>query len=219
MVYIGIVDDKAVNRKTVQRNLTGLKDIELVLEAGNGSAFLEQMEALPLEKRPTLVLMDIDMPLMNGIEAIAVGTIRFPETKFLVLTVFDDDSKIFEAIQAGASGYLLKDDPATELQAAISEILLHNGAPMSPAIARKTMSWLKSLPNPASGSSGTQNILSDRETDILKLMMEGLDYRQIGERLFISPNTVRTHIKNIYEKLHVNSRAQAVQLAYKYKWV
>lgn len=218
MITIGIVDDKMVNRKTVRRNISSSEAIEIVLEANNGSEFLEKMEELPEVKRPQVVLMDIDMPVMNGIEAIAVGTIRFPNTRFLVLTIFDDDEKIFEAIQAGASGYLLKDDSATELTDAISEALTFNGAPMSPAIARKTLSWLKNLPRPST-SQAANDILSEREVGIIKLMVDGHDYKAIAAKLFISPNTVRAHISKIYEKLHVNSKAQAIQMAHKYKWV
>jgi DNA-binding NarL/FixJ family response regulator len=219
MITIGVVDDKMVNRKTVQRNISSSKEIEIVLEASNGSEFLEKMDELPEAKRPQVVLMDIDMPVMNGIEAIAVGTIKFSATRFLVLTVFDDDEKIFEAIQAGASGYLLKDDSATELADAITEALTFNGAPMSPAIARKTLSWLKNLPKPVAAEQTTNDILSERELEIIKLMVDGHDYKAIAAKLFISPNTVRVHISKIYEKLHINSKAQAVQLAYKYKWV
>lgn len=219
MITIGVVDDKLVNRKTVQRNVSSSKEIEIVLEASNGSEFMEKMEALPENKRPQVVLMDIDMPVMNGIEAIAVGTMKFPDTRFLVLTVFDDDEKIFEAIQAGANGYLLKDDSATELTGAITEALTYNGAPMSPAIARKTLSWLKNLPKPAATEQSSNDILSERELEIIKLMVDGHDYKAIAEKLFISPNTVRAHISKIYEKLHVNSKAQAIQVAHKYKWV
>jgi DNA-binding NarL/FixJ family response regulator len=218
MIRIGVVDDKMVNRKTVQRKISSSKEIEIVLEASNGNEFLEKMNELPASGRPQVVLMDIDMPVMNGIEAIAVGTLRFPDTRFLVLTVFDDDERIFEAIQAGASGYLLKDDSATELTAAISEVLTFSGAPMSPAIARKTLSWLKNLPKPSPAES-VVNILSDREIEIIKLMVGGDDYKAIAAKLFISPNTVRVHISKIYEKLHVNSKAQAIELAHKYKWV
>ncbi len=220
MITIGIVDDKMVNRKTVQRNVSSSKEIEIVLEATNGSEFLEKMSELAEVQRPQVVLMDIDMPVMNGIEAIAVGTIKFPQTRFLVLTVFDDDEKIFEAIQAGASGYLLKDDSATELTDAITEAMTFNGAPMSPAIARKTLSWLKNLPNPSGTPVQTStDILSERELEIVKLMVDGHDYKAIAAKLFISPNTVRAHINKIYEKLHVNSKVQAIQMAYKYKWV
>jgi DNA-binding NarL/FixJ family response regulator len=219
MITIGVVDDKLVNRKTVQRNISSSREIEIVLEASNGSEFLEKMDELSEAKRPQVVLMDIDMPVMSGIETIAVGTIKFPNTRFLVLTVFDDDEKIFEAIQAGASGYLLKDDSATELADAITEALTFNGAPMSPAIARKTLSWLKNLPKPVAAEQATNNILSERELEIIKLMVDGHDYKAIAAKLFISPNTVRVHISKIYEKLHINSKVQAVQLAYKYKWV
>lgn len=219
MITIGIVDDKMVNRKTVGKNLSASKDMEVVLEASNGEEFLDKMSLLPESKYPGIVLMDIDMPVMNGIEAIAVGTVKYPNTRFLVLTVFDDDEKIFEAIQAGASGYLLKDDSAVELTEAITQILEYNAAPMSPAIARKTLSWLKQLPKPSSTSEPEKEILSEREIEILKLMVDGLDYKKIAEKLFISPLTVRTHTSKIYEKLHVNSKAQAIQMAYKYKWV
>ena len=219
MITIGVVDDKLVNRKTVQRNISLSQEIEIVLEANNGREFLEKMKELPEAERPQVILMDIDMPVMNGIEAITIGTIKFPNTRFLVLTVFDDDEKIFEAIQAGASGYLLKDDSATELTHSISEVLTFNGAPMSPAIARKTLSWLKQLPKPSSASQATNDILSEREIEIIKLMVDGNDYKAIAAKLFISPNTVRVHISKIYEKLHVNSKAQAIQMAHKYKWV
>lgn len=218
MIRLGIVDDKLVNRKTIRRNIDGCSDMRIILEASNGSDFMEKMQAMEEAERPNVVLMDLDMPVMGGIDAIAVGTIKFPDTRFLVLTVFDDDEKIFEAIQAGASGYLLKDDAATELREAVREAMIYNGAPMSPAIARKTMSWLKALPQPVSGTAQV-GILSDREMDIIRQMVEGHDYKSIAAKLFISPNTVRVHIRKIYEKLHINSKAQGVQIAYKNKWI
>jgi len=218
MIRIGITDDKMVNRKTVSSNLAGAKDMQIVLEAANGADFLEKMEALAPEAQPQLVLMDIDMPVMNGIEAIAIGTVKFPSVKFLVLTVFDDDEKIFEAIQAGANGYLLKDDSATQLIEAISNAMDYNGVPMSPAIARKTLQWMKSGATPAAAEP-QKELLTEREIEILKLMVEGHDYKKIAERLFISPLTVRTHTSKIYDKLHVNSKAQAIQVAHKFKWV
>lgn len=219
MIRLAIVDDKQVNRRTVRSNIATSKEMEVVLEAGNGEEFLEKMNALPPERLPQVVLMDIDMPVMSGIEAIAVGSIKYPETRFLVLTIFDDDEKIFKAIQAGASGYLLKDDSAIQLTEAITQTLEYNAAPMSPAIARKTLTWLKQLPKPLSTSrADTNDILSEREIEILKLMVDGLDYKKIAERLFLSPYTIRTHTSKIYEKLHVNSKAQAIQIAYKFKW-
>ena len=127
-------------------------------------------------------------------------------------------SKIFEAIKAGAAGYLLKDDAATQLPEAIRNALNHNGAPMSPAIARKTLQWLKEGTSPAPAAAGAIDNLTEREQELLKLLVEGLDYKSIAARLHISPQTVRTHISRIYEKLHINSKAQAILLAHKYKW-
>lgn len=218
---IAVVDDKMVNRKTVRANLAEAGKMEIVFEAANGEAFFEKMESLPVSAHPDLVLMDIDMPVMNGIEAIAAGTIRYPHIKFLVLTVFDDDDKIFKAIQAGAGGYLLKDDDSSQLFESINNAIEFNAVPMSPAIARKTLQWMRTIEQPvkAGDSAAANEILSERETEILRLMVEGLDYKKIAARLNISPFTVRTHTSKIYEKLHVNSKAQAIQMAHKFKWV
>lgn len=224
MIKIGIVDDNSVNRRNIRLNLQRETDVSIVLEASNGEDYLLQMKNLPSDKQPQLVLMDLDMPVMGGIETIAVAGVRYPEVKFLVLTVFDDDDKIFEAIRAGASGYILKDDIATLLIEAINNVHMLNGAPMSPAIARKTLQLLKLSERPftaeiAKESSPVLDLLSDREQEILRLLVDGLDYKAIASKLFISPQTVRTHIKKIYEKLHINSKAQAILLAHKYNWL
>ena len=224
MIRIAITDDQLVNRKTIQQNLADEKGIEIIFEAKNGVDFFDKLQALQPKDQPALVLMDIDMPIMDGIEAIALGTLKFPHIKFLVLTVFDDDDKIFKAIQAGASGYLLKDDTPTQLIEAITNAIEFNGVPMSPAIARKTLLWMRNNVNhPSSannpGADIENEILTDREIEILKLMVDGLDYKKIAEKLFISPHTVRTHTSKIYEKLHVNSKAEAIKMAHKYKWV
>lgn len=220
MIHIGIVDDKSLNRKMIRQNLYGHANIEIVLEAVNGVDFLEKIKVIPSTHLPQVVLIDLDMPNLNGIETIAIATIRYPIIKFIVLTVFDDDEKIFEAIKAGAAGYLLKDDAPEMLIDAINNAYHLNGAPMSPAIARKTLQWLKQsnqpYPSNLSKSENVLNNLSDREQEILKLLVEGQDYKKIASSLFISPQTVRTHISRIYEKLHINSKAQAIQLAHKY---
>jgi len=219
MIRIGIVDDKLINRNTVRQSLDAEQDMEICLEAVNGEDFLDRVRNMPEEKLPQIVLMDLDMPLLGGIETIAVATVRYPAIRFLVLTIFDDDDKIFEAIKAGAAGYLLKDDAATQLPEAVRNALNHNGAPMSPAIARKTLQWLKDGTKPSSsGTASAIDNLTEREQELLKLLVEGLDYKSIAARLHISPQTVRTHISRIYEKLHINSKAQAILLAHKYKW-
>jgi DNA-binding NarL/FixJ family response regulator len=220
MIRLGIVDDKIVNRRSIRQTLEQEPGCAITLEAVNGEDFLVRLQELDPSKHPHLVLMDIDMPVLGGIETIAVATIKYPEIKFLVLTVFDDDEKIFEAIKAGAAGYLLKEDAAQMLLDAIHNALDLNGAPMSPAIARKTLQWLKEGSGPAlvKTSSPVIDLLSEREQELLKLLVEGLDYKAIASKLFISPQTVRTHISRIYEKLHINSKAQAILLAHKFKW-
>lgn len=220
MIRLGIVDDKIVNRRSIRQILEQEPGCAITLEAVNGEDFLVRLQEMDPSDHPHLVLMDIDMPVLGGIETIAVATIKYPEIKFLVLTVFDDDEKIFEAIKAGAAGYLLKEDAAQMLLDAIHNALDLNGAPMSPAIARKTLQWLKegSGPVQVKTSSPVIDLLSEREQELLKLLVEGLDYRAIASKLFISPQTVRTHISRIYEKLHINSKAQAILLAHKFKW-
>jgi DNA-binding NarL/FixJ family response regulator len=217
---VGIADDKQINRTTVKEKIMSFKEIELVLEAKNGHDFLEQLKQLPVEKHPHVVLMDIEMPVMDGIQTISIASAAYPGIKFIVLTVFEDNEKIFEAIKAGAGGYLLKDDSAVNIIDAITNVAEYNGIPMSPAIARKTMEILKqSSITVIHEKNENDSILSDREMEILKEMVTGKNYRSIGEKLFISPLTVRKHVANIYEKLHVNSRAQIINLAYKNKWI
>ena len=215
-VKIAIVDDKSIVRKAIKDKLYSSGEITIVMEASNGEEFLEKMNESAADLLPQIVLMDLEMPEMDGIQTIAIASTLFPEIKFIVLTIFDNNEKIFEAIKAGANGYLLKDDDAINLKEAILNVINYNAVPMSPAIARKTLGLLKT------GFSGDQNktllnVLSRREQDVLQLLVEGLEYKQIAEKLFISPATVRKHIANIYQKLHVNSKAQAIMLAYKNK--
>jgi len=219
-VKIAIADDKQINRTTVKEKLMAFKEIDLVLEAKNGHDFMEQLKQLPVDKRPQVVLMDLEMPVMDGIQAISLASSAYPDIKFIVLTVFEDNEKIFEAIKAGAGGYLLKDDSAVNIIDAITNVVEYNGIPMSPAIARKAMELLKQSPVPVSNDPAVvDSALSDREMEILKEMVTGKNYKAIGEKLFISPLTVRKHVAHIYEKLHVNSRAQIINLAYKNKWI
>jgi len=218
-IRIAITDDKQINRTTVKDKLMSFAEIELVLEAKNGHDFLEQMKALPKEKHPQVALMDLEMPVLDGIQTIMQGSVAYPDIKFIVLTVFEDNEKIFEAIKAGAGGYLLKDDTAVNIIDAITTVVEFNGIPMSPAIARKTIDILRHVPAPVNDKNDSSAILTDREMEILKEMVTGKNYKAIGEKLFISPLTVRKHTANIYEKLHVNSRAQIINLAYKNKWI
>jgi DNA-binding NarL/FixJ family response regulator len=221
-IRVGIVDDKQVNRTTVKEKLIKYPAVELVLEAKNGEDFLKQLKETPHEKKPQVVLMDLEMPVMDGIQTIALAAPANPEIKFIVLTVFEDNEKIFEAIKAGAHGYLLKDEKAINITEAISQVIEHDGMPMSPVIARKAMEMLKqtvSLPKEEKSKALSGTLLSDRELDILKELATGKSYKAIGEKLFISPFTVRKHVSNIYNKLHVDSRTQVISVAQKNKWV
>jgi DNA-binding NarL/FixJ family response regulator len=214
IMRIAIVDDKQPNRVSLQEKLSFLKDIEVAFTAANGEDFLQQIK---VQKQDIdVVLMDIDMPIMNGIEAVNTGSSLYPQTKFLMLTVFDDDDKIFEAIKAGAIGYLLKDENVDKIIEALWQIVEYGGSPMSPRIARKALNLLMGSNRNKSTKEAT--VLSSREMDILKGLVEGLDYKGVAEKLFISPYTVRTHITKIYQKLHVSSKTQAVMLAVKNKW-
>ena len=216
MYKIAIVDDKSQNRLSLAEKINYSGEIEIVFMARNGSDFLEQLKLLPANKHPQLVLMDIDMPEMNGIEAVRNAHNLYEDIKYIMLTVFDDDDKLFDAIQAGADGYLLKEERVDRIVNAIKEVIEKQGAPMSPSIARKALNLLT---NKRAESGSIETNLSDREMEILKGLVKGLDYRKIAEELFISPYTVRTHITNIYEKLHVSSKVQAVKLAIKNRWV
>jgi DNA-binding NarL/FixJ family response regulator len=217
---IALAEDNMVNRNSFMQKLNVADNLQLVFSAANGNECLEHLKGLPHLGLPQVIFMDLEMPEMDGIETISIAKALYPQIHFIVLTVFDDDEKIFEAIQAGASGYLLKHEPAKVLQEAIISVLESGGAPMSPAIARKTLKLLsKTAPPAASAIGNIPAAITAREQEILQYMVNGWDAKRISAALNISVLTVRKHIANIYEKLHVNSKAQVISLAHRNKWV
>lgn len=209
---IAIVDDNNFLIKSVKEKLSFFDDIALSFFANNGLECLDKL--LQADKRTDLILMDIDMPRLNGIETTILAKQKYPQVKIVVLTVFDDDETIFNAIQAGADGYLLKDISAQELYNGIVQTL-EGGAVMTPSIAMKTLNLLRSPLQPQTeGMDGTVQ-LSNREVEVLEQLATGLPHTAIAENLFISPSTVRRHIENIYQKLQVHSKIEAIELAKK----
>jgi DNA-binding NarL/FixJ family response regulator len=220
-ISIAIVDDRPQNISSLSEKINYSGEVEIVFIASNGMDYLEKMKACPKHKLPNLILMDIDMPLLNGIETVKTSSALYSEVKYIMLTVFDDDDKIFEAIKAGANGYLLKEEPVNKIIECIKEVLLEDGAPMSPRIARKAMNLLMNSESGKENKSEQIELpteLSERDLEILKLLVNGYDHKLVAEKLFISPHTVRKHVANIYGKLHVTSRAQVVKLAATKKW-
>jgi DNA-binding NarL/FixJ family response regulator len=215
IIKVAIVDDKSINRETAKQKLSNYKEVKVVVEAGNGKDFLQQMKELEAEQQPDVVLMDLDMPVMDGMETIKWASAIYPNVKFIVLTIFEDNDKIFDAIKVGANGYLLKDDKALNIIDAIVNVFEHNGVPMSAAIARRAMDLMVGNTKGTKVETTVDFKLTAREMDILKELIGGSSYNVIGEKLFISPLTVRKHVANLYDKLHVNSRAQIINIAHK----
>ena len=217
---IAVAEDNAINRTIFLQKIKEMQDTKLVFVAVDGNDCLEQLKGLPHNHLPEVIFMDLEMPKMDGIETIQIAKSLYPNIHFIVLTVFDDDDKIFEAIKSGASGYLLKHEPAKVLDEAVTNVIETGGAPMSPAIARKT---LKLLSNTATQAVDNKNnmpeFITEREKEILKHTINGWDAKRISSELNLSVLTVRKHIANIYEKLHVNSKAQIISLAHKNKWL
>lgn len=217
-IRIGIVDDNYQLLDNLKERLQDFQNLELIFMASNGKDCLNQLEKLPVSHLPQVVLMDIEMDKMNGIEATRHIKNRFSSIEVLMLTAFDDDEKIFEAIKAGASGYLLKDESKEKIYEAI-EIVAGGGSLLSPSIARKTLKFFSLLPIQKNTSQNpTDTPLTSREMEILKMVIEGITYAEIADKLCISYGTVRTHVKNIFEKLQVHNKQEATQIAIRKKW-
>jgi DNA-binding NarL/FixJ family response regulator len=200
-IAVSIVEDDRKTREGLVALLRRASGVRLLGVHSSGEAALS---AVPAEQ-PEVVLMDINLPGMSGIDCIAKLKLQMPELRALMLTTYEDSHLIFNSLRAGASGYILKNKSSAELLTAIQQVH-EGGAPMSMRIARKVVAFFNQLPGPASESQS----LSEREAQVLAALAKGLIYKEIATELKISENTVRTYIKRIYEKLHVNSRTEAV---------
>lgn len=199
-IKVAIYEDNNNLREILTAIIEASSEFELI------AAYSDCKKILPntTEKTPHVIIMDIDLPGKTGIEAVRELKPKFPHVEVIMNTVFDDDDRIFQSLEAGATGYLLKKDSLSNLIHNIKDVY-NGGAPMSQSIARRVLRLPFAKPNSAS-----KHNLTDRELEIISVLAEGLSYKMAAEKLFISIDTVRSHIKKIYDKLHVHSVTEAV---------
>ncbi len=202
MIKVGIVEDNVKIRDLIQKYLDMQDNLSCKAAMDSVEDMLEYMEK---NDPPDVMLMDIQLPGMSGIEGISIIKEKYPEVEIIMLTVYHDSHKIFNSLMAGASGYLLKHTSLPEIKESI-ETLASGGAPMSPQIARKVIQHFSDKQQVKKPESN----LTPREQDIVNGLVDGLSYKLIADRYDISIDTVRAHIRNIYKKLHVNSKAEVI---------
>lgn len=203
MIYVGIVEDKTELGKELQSKIELSKDFSVVFIAKNGQEAITMFS----EKKVDVLLMDIEMPIMNGIEATKDIIKRSPDFPIVICSIYDDEQSIMDAIFAGATGYLLKDEAPSTIHQAIHQAI-NGGSPLNPKIARKTLRMLN-VQSPKVDLSEKFGLTS-RETEILELLATGKTYQQIADTLFLSQGTIRKHVENLYRKLEVNNKVDAV---------
>lgn len=201
MTRILIYEDNSQLREVLSILIDGMPNYNLVGAYGNCTNIVEEVR----RTMPDLILMDIDMPFISGVEGLKLLRKQSIQTKVVMLTVFDDNKNVFEAIKSGANGYILKKTPPSRLMEYLEDAL-NGGAPMTSSIAAQVLNMVAEK-----HTTRTENFnLSAREQEVLNLLVEGFSYKLIADKLFISMDTVRSHIKKIYDKLHVNSKSEAV---------
>lgn len=207
MIKVTIFEDNQSLRIGLYQLINGTDGYVCVGAFENCSQLLKNIK----DTSPDIVLMDIEMPGVNGIEAVGILKKKYPEIRILMQTIFQDNDKIFQSILAGAEGYILKNTSPARMLEAIKEIY-EGGAPMSPSVATKV---LKMIYNQPAAPIKNDFHLTDREISVLHCLVKGMSYKLIGDDLQISIDTVRAHIRNIYDKLHVNSKGEAIVKALK----
>lgn len=204
-IKIAVAEDNHRALQLIETKLSRFPDLELALTAENGRVLIQKLENYT--ELIDLILMDIQMPVMDGIQATAQVKQLFPTTKIVALTTFSDDEKLVNMILSGASGYLLKDISSGDLHKSILDVI-QGGGSMSPSVAFKLLEYVKTAPKPT--HSASLELLTKREKEILELIKTGLQNKEIAGKLHISSQTVRKHLENIYDKLQVNNRVEAI---------
>ncbi len=215
MIRVVLAEDNNFLAQSLQERIGLFEGIKLKYRARDGKDLLEKIAK---DSLVDIILMDIEMPEMDGIEATERIKKDHPQIRIIMLTVFDDDQKIFDSILAGADGYLLKDETPAKLEEGI-RMILEGGAPMSATIAAKVLRLMRIPADKRSPAEVPEFNLSERETQILEQICKGLNYNQISGNLVISPATVRKHIENVYRKLQVHNKAEAIQTAMRHRLV
>jgi DNA-binding NarL/FixJ family response regulator len=208
VIRVLVADDQAMVRSGFRMLLGGEPDIEVVAEASTGAEAVQKAARFG----PTVVLMDIRMPEVDGLDATRQIVAEDPSARIVILTTFDLDEYVYEALSAGASGFVLKDDPPEQLIAAVRTVAAGD-ALLSPAVTRRVIKQFTRVPRPTPPKQLDE--LTEREREIFALIADGLSNAEIGERLFIGDTTVKTHITHILQKLNLRDRVQAVVLAYR----
>jgi DNA-binding NarL/FixJ family response regulator len=203
-IRVWLVEDNRTFRQALARVMARATDMECT---GSFTSSEDAIEAIPKGDPPDVILLDVNLPGMSGLDALKVFKSHAPQAAVVILTMFDDQEKIYQSVSAGASGYLLKTATPDSILGSIRDVHA-GGAPMNPKVARAVMDMFAKMAGPRE-----ENNLTDRERDVLKLMTEGLATKQIASRLELSYHTIDTHLRNIYAKLHVHNRSEAVARA------
>jgi len=206
MINFAIVEDDNELREHIKDYLSEQEGFGCIYSVDSVESLMFRLQP---DELPDIILMDIGLPGMSGIEGMKLLKEKYPGIELIVITVYEDPKKIFDALCAGASGYLLKNAPFSEIKSSI-EISIDGGAPMSPQIARKVISYFQPKEKKKSESP-----LSVKEKEVVIGLVDGLSYKQIAERMYISAETIRSHIKNIYRKLQVHSKAEVISKSFR----